>query len=853
MDNEPLQNNKSKEKNELIERERLTCLVGYLKIIFIDNKTQSFQEFHTISLLIDSFLSIIPSDDLNNEFLSDVTTCIKYFPIKPAYFNLTTGPYLSQRFSKWCRKTGEDKDNLSNESDTTWQVMPMRNIIGEMMLESNKVTPQYFKMYPLGEYIEDNKNLVNFRLLIIDDKKIDEYTGEEKVEQDEEKKEKEDEEEKEPKEEEKKVEIDKNKKTPTSYVYPNPFVKQNIIKELPLYSKYHYDKESNEYFFFIDEVNDTVSYTHSGFLVSEQNTILATFKPKNIMTISQFATRFENEYHDYEDVVKNVKTVIIVSPLSTKDASDFKTTINYFRSELNADLGKMNYIDNDYEDMSKLLSINDFQSTSIFWKNFILCGQDFFKRMTSLNRPSIFGSDSDLTIRRLFNARSADADIDEINMSNMKISKTYFNTIMTAISYNSSKLISLNLNNIKMTLDNINNLCDTILNADVLQNIVLSRTNMDYRELYFVVKAIKDKKVKSVKSIDLSYNTFSKGKDKIGSAIKMAFFNIERKPSVTEFAQNDLSFLSELLQVKGLKTLRLDHISNFNLEKNFNKKENTEGMALFLKNCINIVEQLTVDIHTLDLSAFDLSTNDTMYPFCELIKHLSSMGLSNLILENCNINDDTFDILADYITKEKFLYKYFDISMNKLTELSSENLNGIFKIFSTNMKTINTDNDQFFINLSNNKELNYHKSHSGIRRGKMYEEMKFCKRTYLDISNTSIDTETLQAITNIFKANDELNIVSLNISNNKITDEMIVESGFGEITSKSRTLNSVIIQNNNITSEGIKTLFEEKVNNCVILCDDIKDIDNYCLQWIKINSKPKKKKKTKSKKNRIVV
>ena len=51
MDNEPLQNNKSKEKNELIERERLTCLVGYLKIIFIDNKTQSFQEFHTISLL----------------------------------------------------------------------------------------------------------------------------------------------------------------------------------------------------------------------------------------------------------------------------------------------------------------------------------------------------------------------------------------------------------------------------------------------------------------------------------------------------------------------------------------------------------------------------------------------------------------------------------------------------------------------------------------------------------------------------------------------------------------------------------------------------------------------------------
>ena len=68
MDNEPLQNNKSKEKNELIERERLTCLVGYLKIIFIDNKTQSFQEFHTISLLIDSFLAIIPSDDLNNEF-----------------------------------------------------------------------------------------------------------------------------------------------------------------------------------------------------------------------------------------------------------------------------------------------------------------------------------------------------------------------------------------------------------------------------------------------------------------------------------------------------------------------------------------------------------------------------------------------------------------------------------------------------------------------------------------------------------------------------------------------------------------------------------------------------------------
>ena len=82
---------------------------------------------------------------------------------------------------------------------------------------------------------------------------------------------------------------------------------------------------------------------------------------------------------------------------------------------------------------------------------------------------------------------------------------------------------------------------------------------------------------------------------------------------------------------------------------------------------------------------------------------------------------------------------------------------------------------------------------------------------------------------------------------------MIVESGFGEITSKSRTLNSVIIQNNNITSEGIKTLFEEKVNNCVILCDDIKDIDSYCLQWIKINSKPKKKKKTKSKKNKIVV
>ena len=89
------------------------------------------------------------------------------------------------------------------------------------------------------------------------------------------------------------------------------------------------------------------------------------------------------------------------------------------------------------------------------------------------------------------------------------------------------------------------------------------------------------------------------------------------------------------------------------------------------------------------------------------------------------------------------------------------------------------------------------------------------------------------------------------ISNNKITDEMIAESGFGEITSKNRTLNSVIIQNNNITSEGIKSLFEEKINNCVIVCDDIKDIDSYYLQWIKLNSKPKKK-KTNKKKNKII-
>ena len=70
MENELVSSNKH--KNDLIERERLTCLVGYLKIINIDNNTQTFQEFHTISLLVDSFLAIIPSAELSNDLLSEL-------------------------------------------------------------------------------------------------------------------------------------------------------------------------------------------------------------------------------------------------------------------------------------------------------------------------------------------------------------------------------------------------------------------------------------------------------------------------------------------------------------------------------------------------------------------------------------------------------------------------------------------------------------------------------------------------------------------------------------------------------------------------------------------------------------
>lgn len=831
------------ERERQQEKELLKSLGAFIKISYIDPDRKIFIEIEKMAILVDSYLAITPSHYLSSDILSNATMQLLFFPNRDTDWSLTSSSYVSQRFNKCTRKT-DINSNLVNIPihETSWGIIPLNNIMGEVLLESNKIPTQYYSLYPLDKYIEENKKNARFRMLIIDPPEIiekppeqegDEKQGEEKKDNEPEK---------------------KKKNVSTVPIFTSPYNKKNL-KLLNLYSQCYFDQETKKYYFFLDEEEQQCSFKGEGFLLSGKSQISGVFKPNNTMTIEAFAIKFSKNLSNLKDLISKIKTVLIMESITEKDEDDFKTTINFFHNELNTDIGKMSYNHNDYEDIVKFIfnSTKEDQSP-LFWKSFLLGGENFLQRMSCLGRPGIFGFDQDLIVRKIYSLKKSDISIDDLNMSNINYSYKYFNTIFKGICFNNDDIITLNLNGTKLNYENVFNLSLVIYYGKHLKNIILSRINFDYKSLYVLTIAMKENRAKSIEYIDLSYNNFIKPSTKVQEKPKMIFFSGKKKENEQDdhFDYKDLSFLSELIFVTNLKKLRLDHIENFAVSKNFNKKENLDGMISFLEKSRDILEtNISIGLEVIDLSAFELSSSEVMYPFSEFIAHLCHNSLKHLILQGCSINDETFEILSDYFVKEEVLFNFFDISYNNLTESSAQNINNFFKTISTQMKETQKGSEKFYYSFANNKELNYHKSHTS-KKGLMYEEIKFCKKTHLDLSNTSIDTETLQALTNIFATNEELNIFSLNISKNDITDKMIADSGFGEIVARNKNLRCLIANHNLITAEGIRDMFYKKNNLCVVICDVVKDIDWEFLQWIKfVKKKERKRKKLKNRNNLI--
>lgn len=832
---------RERERERQQEKELLKSVGAFIKVNYIDPERKIFIEIEKIALLVDSYLAITPSHYLSTDVLSNETMQFLFFPVRESDWNLTSSSYLSQRFNKCTRKT-DINSNFANVPvhETSWGIIPLNNIMGEVLLESNKIQTQYYSLYPLDKYIEENKNNARFRMLIIDPPEVIEKQSEnEGIEN---------------KEKEKKVnEPEKKKNDSTVPTFTSPYNKKNL-KLLSLYSKYYFDQETKKYYFFLDEEGQRCSFKGEGFLLSGKVQISGVFKPNNTMTIKEFSNKFSKNLSNLKDLISKIKTVLIIEQISEKDVNDFKTTINFFHNELSTDVGKMSYSHNDYEDVVKYVfnSIKE-DDSNLFWKSFLLGGENFIKRMSCLGRPGVFGFDQDLMVRKIYNLKRSDISIGELNMNNINYSSSkYFNTILKGIIFNNADIITLNLNGTKLNYENVLNLSLVIYYGKNLKNIVLSRNNFDYKSLYILTIAMKENKAKSIEFIDLSYNNFSKLSTKAQEKTKMIFFSGKKKENDQDdqFYYKDLSFLSELIFVPGLKKLRLDHIENFAVSKNFNKKENVDGMISFLEKSSSILEtDISIGLEVIDLSAFELSSSEVMYPFSQFISHLCRNSLKHLILQGCSINDETFEILSDFFVKEEILLNFFDISSNNLTESSAQSINNFFKTVSTKMKKTQESGENFYYSFANNKELNYHKSHT-IKKGLMYEEIKFCKKTHLDLSNTSVDTETLQALTNIFDTNEGLNIFSLNISNNDIKDRMIIDSKFGQIVAQNKNLRCLIVNHNEITARGIGEMFDKKENSCVVICDVMRDIDWEFLRWIKfVGKKEKKTKKTKSRKN----
>jgi hypothetical protein len=156
-------------------------------------------------------------------------------------------------------------------------------------------------------------------------------------------------------------------------------------------------------------------------------------------------------------------------------------------------------------------------------------------------------------------------------------------------------------------------------------------------------------------------------------------------------------------------------------------------------------------------------------------------------------------------------------------------------------------NEVCVFSFNDNTQLNERDAHSEVEMGSMVRDMRFKRKTILELANTGVNKDTLVAIANCLKSCQDIKLVQLNLARNDIDDDMINESEFIKIVNKIKMMKVLYLQGNDkVGRSSLENVKEGKENEMVVVCDEIdknEDIDVGVLKYVKFVKRKNKKEK----------
>ena len=795
------------------------CIIGHMKITYLNKNSKCFEEKDTLALLVDSYISLIPLHSIDDETISNKTTLFKYMPttLNPKDSQLTSNCIVNQR-SKKCIQVKDLKEPndipARYYNNSAWGLVPLRNTIGQTLFELNAAEKNYFTLSSMNEFIANKTNIHQFQLMLLSNNDIDSNSN-----------------------------MNTYNNTLTGY----------HTKVIHFYSEYYYDKDKNKYYF-LSEAFDTALYSNApGFFIGNAFNVLGICYEDNIYTYDTFIELFANASDASIDAIKHKFThakqkPIVISPthFNDEDAQYYKSLLNFIYRENNSFNNKETFSLTEYNDVLAFCfnnAIPNGTSSNIkpisFWKTFFLTSHNLIERF-NLSSPNQINLDPDLLLRQIMTYVDDSCELTELNFSNMKhvFPAQHYDRLFTSLIYSFTPRIQfINLHGCTLNMNNTINLCHLIhRNVHSLKKIILTNTNLTYASLYILTLTL-TQKCSNIEEVDLSYNNFKLSDT--AQNVPLFFAKIKKED---EFHKKDLDFIDRLFNIPQLKILRLGYIKNAFINR------------AFLQTRLETYKQLDINniqLRYIDLSKTDLSYNETMDDFCQVITYIKR-SLQSIVLKSCKINDETFSILTEFIIEHKMNLIHIDVSCNELTEQSHSTINDLFRYYSQlNEQDVTNVNEVYVFSFNDNTQLNERDVHSQVELGSMVRDMRFKRKTILELANTGVNKDTLVAFANCLKNYQDIKLMQLNLARNDIDDDMINESEFIKIVNRIKMMKVLYLQGNDEVGRlSLERVKEGKENEMVVVCDEIdksEEIDVGVLKYVKFVKKKNKKEKKRDK------
>ena len=795
-----------------VSQKSFNCIIGHMNITHLNKNSKTFEETTTLALLVDSYISLIPLHAIDDETISNKTTLFKYMPttLNPKESQLTSNCIVNQR-SKKCIQVKDLKEPSDIPAhyfnNSTWGLVPLRNTIGQTLFELNSAEKNYFTLSSMNEFLANKTNIHQFQLMLLSYSDID------------------------------------NSSTNT---YINPLTGYHT-KLIHFYAEYFYDKDKNKYYF-LSEPFDAQLYHYPGFFIGNAFNVLGICYFDDILTYDTFIEHFANAGGSSIDAIKNKfvhtkqkPTVISPTHFNDDDVLYYKSLLNFIYRENNSFNNKETFSLTEYNQLLSFCFNNAVPNGSSnikpisFWKTFFLTSHTLIERF-NLSSPNQINLDPDLLLRQIMTHVDDDCELTEVNFSNMKnvFPAQHYDRLFTSMIYSfKPSLQVINLHGCTLNMDNVINLCHLIhRNVHSLKKMILSNTNLSYASLYILTLTLTQKGSR-IEEIDLSYNNF-KLSDTIHN-VPLFFAKIKKED---EFHKKDLEFISRLFNIPQLKILRLGYIQNAFINRTF------------LQTRLEMYKQININnvqLQYIDLSKNDFSYNETMDDLCQVMTYLKRT-LRSVVLKSCKINDETFNILTEFIIENNMNLIHIDVACNELTEQSHVTINELFRYYSQlNEQDVTNSNDVCIFSFNDNTQLNYRQVHSTVELGSMFRDMRFKRKTILEFANTNVNKDMLIAIANCLNSYQDIKLVQLNLARNDINDDMLNDSNFFRIINTIKMMKVLYLQGNeHVGSSSLEIMKECKENEMIVVCDEIDKneyIDMNVLKYVKFVKKKNKQKK----------